>query len=211
MQISTTMKYSKFLFVCLAALFLSSCATGYKMIEPNSLNYLSVKEDNGVKFEYKYDLLNKKYSKKEEKKGMRVVAVKVTNNSGRDLTFGDDLKLSYENGNIIYIMDSERVLKTLRQKTATYLLYLLLTPMNLTTTETNNGITETNTIFPIGLVVGPAITGINMITAGSANKKFRQELEMYNINGETIKDGETKVGLIGIRSDTYDALMLKME
>ena len=181
------------------------------MIEPAGINYLSVKENNGVKFEYKYDLLSKKYAKKEEKRDVRVVAVKVTNNSGRDLRFGDDLKLSYENGNIIYVMDSENTFKTIKQSTATYLLYLLLTPMNLTSTETNNGVTETETIFPIGLIVGPGVTAINMITANTSNNKFKRELTEYNINGEVIKNGETKYGLIGIRSKTYDALMLKME
>lgn len=191
---------------------LGSCASGYKMIGPAGLDYKSVKEDNGVKFEYKYDLLKKKkYAKKEEKKGVKIVAVKITNTSGRDLTFGKDLILSYENGNAINIVDNDYAFDMLKQKTATYLLYLLLMPVNLTRTETNNGFTETENIFPVGLILGPGIAGGNMIAAGSANKKFKQELMDYDINGKVIKDGDTEVGLIGIQTDSYDALMLKVD
>lgn len=79
------MRFLKLVLVCIFMSSLFSCASRYKMIEPESINYLSVKEDKGVKFEYKYDLLSKKYAKKEEKKGVKIVAVKVTNNSGSDL------------------------------------------------------------------------------------------------------------------------------
>ncbi|WP_255592561.1 hypothetical protein [Marixanthomonas sp. SCSIO 43207] len=62
---------------------LTSCASGYKMIEPKSINYVSRNENNGAKLEYKYDLLDKKYAKK----GVRLVAVKITNESDKDLMF----------------------------------------------------------------------------------------------------------------------------
>lgn len=205
------MRFLKFALICFVISSLISCASGYKMIEPASINYLSVKENDEVKFEYKYDLLAKKYAKKEDKKGVKIVAVKVTNNTGRDLKFGENLLLSYQNGNEIYVMDSQDAFKTLKQSVASYLFYLLLTPVSIYRTETTNGFTETENIFPIGLILGPGIAGGNMIAAGSANKKFKQELLDYSINGEVIKDGETKVGLIGIRSKSYDALMLKVK
>ena len=50
-----------------------------------------------------------------------------------------------------------------------------------------------------------------MIAAGSANKKLKAELLEYNISGTVIEKGETKYGLIGIRTDTYDALKLKIQ
>lgn len=82
----------------------------------------------------------------------------------------------------------------------------------MTTTETNNnGTTETNNIFPIGLILGPAIAGGNMIAAGTANKKFEQDLLGYNITDKVVKDGETIVGLISIQSDRYDALKLILD
>ena len=206
------MRLIKLLFLSIVVLSLTNCASGYKMIEPSSINYQSVKENDGLKFEYKYDLLKKKYAKKEEKKGIRIVAVKITNNSGKDMQFGKDFRLSYENGNQINIVNNEYAFKTLKQSTASYLFYLLLAPINLTTTETNNnGTTETNNIFPIGLILGPAIAGGNMIAAGTANKKFEQDLLGYNITDKVVKDGETIVGLISIQSDRYDALKLILD
>jgi len=205
------MRIFKLTLIGLAMSFFGSCASGYKMIAPSYLQYKSVKEDQGVKFEYKYDLLHKKYAKKEDKKGIKVVAVKITNNSGRDLEFGKDFVIEYENGNAINLVNNEFTFKTLKQSTASYLFYLLLLPVNLQTTETTNGFEQTENIFPIGLILGPGIAGGNMIAAGSANKKFKEELTQYDLSGKVIKDGETKVGLISIQSDSYDALSLKVE
>ncbi len=206
------MKLIKYLCLSVVVLSLTNCASGYKMINPKAINYISQNENEDLKLEYKYDLLAKKYKKKEEKREIKVVAVKITNNSNEDYVFGKDLKLTYENGNVIYIMQNDELFTTLKQSTASYLFYLLLTPVNLYTTETNsNGFEEETSSFPIGLILGPGIAGGNMITAGSANKKFKQELLDYNINGSTIKSGETKYGLIGIRSNSYDALKLKID
>ena len=201
------MKIIKITFLFIAILTLTNCASGYKMIEPKSINYVSTNETQNVKLEYKYDLLDKKYAKKELKKGVKLVAVKITNNSEKDLMFGRDAKLTYENGTEIFVMENEKVFTTLKQSPASYLWYLLLTPMNLYTAE--NGQQTSST--PIGLVVGPGLAGGNMIAAGSANKKFKTEMLEYNINGTLIKKGETKYGLIGIKADSFDSLKLKVE
>ncbi len=193
-------------------LTLTNCASGYKMIEPKSINYISTNESNGVKLEYKYDLLDKKYEKKELKKDVKLVAIKITNNSGNDIMFGRDAKLTYENGNEIFVMENEKVFKTLKQSPASYLWYLLLTPVNLYITKTNsNGYQENTSSIPIGLVLGPVLSGGNMIAASSANKKFHTEMLDYNIYGTIIKNGETKYGLIGIKADSFDSLIIKVE
>jgi hypothetical protein len=184
-----------------------NCASGYKMIAPKSINYVSTNETDNVKLEYKYDLLDKKYAKKELTKGVKLVAIKITNNSEKDLMFGRDAVLTYEDGTEIFVMENEKVFKSLKQSPTSYLWYLLLTPMNLYTSE--NGQQTSST--PIGLVVGPGLAGGNMIVAGSANKKFKTEMLEYNINGTTIKKGETKYGLIGIKADSFDSLKLKMK
>ena len=206
------MKIIKITLLFILILTLNNCASGYSTIEPKTINYISIDEAENVKLEYKYDLLDKKYAKKELKKGIKLVAVKITNNSNSDKTFGRDIKLTYENGNEIYVMDNEKVFTQLKQSTASYLLYLLLTPVNLYTYETNSsGYTETTSSTPIGLVLGPGIAGGNMIAAGSANTKFKTEMLAYNINGTVIKSGETKYGLIGIKTDAFDALKLRVE
>ena len=199
-----------FLFVAISTL--TNCASGYRTIAPKSINYISMNETENVKFEYKYDLLDKKYAKKEIKKGIKLVAIKITNNSGKDLMFGRDVKLIYENGKEVFVMENEKVFKTLKQSPASYLWYLLLTPVNFYVTETNsNGFQEETSSTPIGLVLGPGLTGGNMIAASSANKEFKEEMLENNINGVMIKDGDTKYGLIGIKADSFDALKLKIE
>lgn len=202
------MKIIKITLLFIGITLLSSCASGYKMIEPKSINYISKNQTDNVKLEYKYDLLDKKYAKKEIKKGVKLVALKITNSSDRDLIFGKDIKLTYENDSEIFIIENDKVFKTLKQSPATYLLYLLLSPMNLYTTGSNGQETSST---PIGLVVGPGLAGGNMIVASSANKKFKTELLKYNINGTLIKKGETNYGLIGIKSDSFDSIKLKIE
>ena len=201
------MKIIKITLLFIAISTLTNCASGYKMIEPKSINYVSTNETDNVKLEYKYDLLDKKYAKKELKKRVKLVAIKITNNSEKDLMFGRDAKLTYENGTEIFVMENEKVFTSLKQSAASYLWYLLLTPLNLYTAE--NGQQTSST--PIGLVVGPGLAGGNMIAAGSANKKFKTEMLEYNINGTLIKKGETKYGLIGIKADSFDSLKLKVE
>lgn len=199
------------LLVALAFTF-TNCASGYKMIKPKSINYLSVNETNGLKLEYKYGLLDKKYEKKEEKKDVKLVAVKITNNSGKDVMFGRDIKLAYENGSEVYVLENEKTFTTLKQSTTSYLWYLLLTPMTFNVTKTDGyGVPQTTSSTPIGLAVGPGLTAGNMIAAGSANEKFKEELLKYNLNGVTIKNGETKYGLVGIKSDSFDALQLNVK
>ncbi|MFK5983184.1 MAG: hypothetical protein QM499_09740 [Flavobacteriaceae bacterium] len=201
------MKFIKTLVFFTAIITLTSCASSYKPTTPKTQNYASSSKVNNVKLEYKYNLLQKKYAKKEVKKGVKVVAIKVTNNSDNDLMFGSDIKLTFENGKQVPIVENNYVFKTLKQSTPIYLLYLLLSPINL---YTDNGNGSTNN-FPIGLIIGPGITAGNMITAASANKKFKTELLEFDINGVLIKKGETKYGLIGIQTDTYDSLKLKID
>jgi len=201
------MRIIKITFLFIAIVFLTSCASGYKMIEPKTINYVSTNETDNVKLEYKYDLLNKKYAKKEVKKGVKLVAIKITNNSEKDITFGADVKLTYDNGSEIYVMENDKVFKTLKQSPASYLFYLLLTPMYFTTSSSNGN----SSSAPLGLVVGPGLAFGNMIAAGSANKNFKTEMLEYYISGTLIKKGETKYGLIGIKSDSFDSLILKIE
>jgi hypothetical protein len=195
------------------SLLMNSCASGYKMINPDKLNYNSRSEKHGITLEYKYNLLDKKYAKKETKKGIRLVAIKIQNNSDKDLIFGKDLLLINSNGSQISIYENERTFSILKQKPATYLWYLLLTPMSVYTssnTNTRGGQTSTNSI-PVGLVVGPGLAGGNYIAASSANKKFESEILDFDIIGRVIKKGETVHGLIGIISDNYESLNIKLE
>lgn len=205
-----SLKITRVLVAGLVLSLFTSCASGYKLISPETINYKSGDQNEGVNLQYKYDLLDKKYAKKEVKNDIKLVAIKVTNNTERDLTFGNEIKLTYENGNQVLVMDNTKVFKDLKQSPASYLFYLLLAPVNFTVTKTD-GYSETSNSFPIGLILGPGIAGGNMIAASSANKKFETELLTYDINGTVIPKGQTRYGLIGINSDSFDALRIKLD
>ena len=187
--------------------FLSSCAANYQIINPPALKYLSSSTDKSVAMDYKYNLLVKKYAKKETKFNIKVVAVKLTNNSGRDLVFGKDIKLTYENGTEMALVENQKVFNTLKQQAGLYLLYLLLTPAKLTVSS--NGMQTSST--PVGYVLGPGLAGANLLIASSANDKFKEELLKYNINGTTIKNGATVYGLVGINSGDFESIKVKVE
>lgn len=85
-----------FSLLCFSA-FWVSCASSYKPINPSTMLFNNLSADGDVAFSYRYDVLNlirnKKYAKKETKKGIKVVAVSVTNNSGAPIVFGTDVRL----------------------------------------------------------------------------------------------------------------------
>ena len=200
------MKLKDIIFLLFAALILNSCASGYKMINPTALNYQSTSTDKSVSLEYKYNLLQSRYARKETNNKVRLAAVKIVNNSGKDLVFGRDIKIAYANDNTITLMEADKVYATLKQGSIGYLLYLLLTPAKFTTTSNNMQTSST----PVGYVIGPGLAFGNMIAAGSANNNFKAELLKYNINGAVIKNGESVYGLIGFESDSFDALKIKV-
>ena len=119
--------------------------------------------------------------------------------------------MTYENDSEIYLVENKQVYKLLKQSPLSYLWYLLLTPTNLFTTETNSsGIEETTSSTHIGLLLGPGLAVGNMVAADAANKKFKTELLDYNIKGTVITKGETQYGLIGIQTNSYDSIKLKV-
>lgn len=206
------MRLPRIILLLIVLVCLNSCASGYNVINPEGLNYISSNTSNDVVLNYKYDLLDKKYEKKELKKGIKLVAVKITNNSDEELIFGKSLKLIHENGNEIYVMNNEEAFVSLKQSVASYLFYLLLSPVNLYVTKSSdNGFQQETSSTPIGLILGPGLTAGNMIAAGSANKKFKTEMLDYNINGTVISKGKTVYGLVAIKTNSFDAITLKIE
>ena len=201
MKLYRTIFYSGIL--CL----LTSCAGGYKTINPSSLNYISESSDASVNLSYKYDVLNNRDGKKEQKNGIKLVAVKITNNGTKDLIFGKDVKLIYANNNEPLILDNVQTYNELKQGTAIYLLYLLLTPAKLNVSSSNGS----SSSAPIGYALGPGIAGGNIIAASTANTNFKNELMQNNLLGVTIKKGTTVYGLIGLKSGSAENLKIKVE
>jgi hypothetical protein len=183
----------------------TGCASNYNRINPNNTLYISSeRQTEGVKLSYKYGVLkesqNKKYSKKEDKSGLQVVAIKVKNESDKPITLNENYAI-YAGGTQITPMPTNYVVKEIKQGVAIYILYMLFTPTVLTT-----GNNET----PIGYALGPGLTLLNIGTASSANAKFRKDLENFSLIGKSIAPGETVYGLMGFQNTGYAPLKAKL-
>jgi hypothetical protein len=193
--------------------FLGSCASTYKPIIPENINYTAKTELDQVLLEYKYDVLlerrNKKYAKREKKRFVQVAAVKITNNSDQAITIGENTAF-IAGTNHFTPLDPTITHSQLKQGVPIYLLYLLMSNGQLITEETYvNGVKTGQKSFPIGLILGPGLTAFNMIKAGSANQNFLAELQRYQLQNKKIFPGETVYGLVSIPNSSYNPLYLK--
>jgi hypothetical protein len=147
---------------------------------------------------YKYDVLrekgNKKYSRKELKAGVRIVALRITNTTGKTIKIGDNARI-YTGSSEIRMWPSDLAYRKIKQTVPLYLLYLLLTPMEATTGDPYSGSSET---FPIGLIIGPGLAGGNVAVAATANTRLKEDLLQFELSDKTIKPGETVYGLVAI-------------
>lgn len=185
------------------AIVLNSCASSYNSIAPSRIQYHTNLTNKNIDFSYKYGVLgergNKKYAKKESLNRINVIAVKVTNNSDKPFVFGKDFMV-HSNGVPVRILEPKIIHQNLKQGVPIYVLYLLLTPIQLHMGDSS---------VPIGLFIGPAIAGGNMAAAGSANVSFLKELAENNLNGRTINAGETVYGIIGVYDTGFSPLSLE--
>ncbi len=188
---------------------LFGCAASYRPIEPEKLVFSSQESDKGVNFGYRYEVLsfrgNKKSAKKERKKNVLVVALKIENNSGIGLKLGENFNI-YSGDNHIYPMEPETVFKELRQTVPVYLLYSLVV-LNKVECDDLTGRCTSSLLFPIGI---PIAVG-NMLVAGSANKNFLNELTRYNLYNKEIAPGEVVYALIGIPDTGFQPLKVEVK
>ena len=196
------------LLTLISVIILSGCASTYKPINPSTLNYNAHDLQDGIALSYKYDVLrergNRKYAKKEAKKGVKLIAVKITNNTDSVINVGRDIAF-YSGKNQLFLMEPMVVQESIKQNVLAYLPYALLTFVNLSVT--NGSSTE---IYPIGLALGPAATISNMVIAGTANKNLLDELYDYNILSRDIQKGESVYGIIGVRDIGFSPISVRM-
>lgn len=200
------------LILILIACLLNSCAAGYRNIAPEIIKtYVPAPlEYEGIEFYYRYDVLkgrgNKRYAKKETRKAIHVVAIKLINRTNEKLTFGEDFNF-YQNSNQIDLLSDSKVFKKLNQKPGFYLFYLVLTPFN-TLTINNDPVLQSPLI---GLLTGPPITAFNVTRAAGANRKFKTELTEYSLVNKTVAPQDTLYGILGIQGDWSDSKSLSIK
>ncbi|WP_375434783.1 hypothetical protein [uncultured Hymenobacter sp.] len=192
-------------------LVVTGCAGSYRAIQPDRIaTYQSTATASPVEFSYQYSALiarggNKKYLKKERKRGYQVVAVKVKNNTGADLLFGRDLELSFGDRPIVPV-PAVQAANDLKQGVAIYLLYVLGIGQIGGTTDPFTGQTTGGTLFPWG----PFVAAGNMIGAGTANANLRKEFVQYDMANKVIRAGETVFGIVSLREGNVAPLNLSL-
>ena len=192
-----------------------SCASAYNHISPQQFTYSSKTLYDNVQLGYKYDVLrstgNAKYAKHERKESIKLVALKVTNNSETAKNLTTDYSFYIDDREILPLSPQETQ-KKLKQGVAIYSLYFLLMGVNgyKTTTTTNNGkVTSSSTKFiPLGIIAGPAIAIGNMAVAKTANNNLLRQLQNYDLN-RTIEKGQTSYILIAFKNIGYDEITMK--
>jgi hypothetical protein len=198
--------------VAASLLTATGCAGSYHAIHPERIStYQSVSTSSApVEFAYQYSALltngaNKKYVKKEHKKGYQVVAVRLKNNTPNDLLFARDLELSFGDRPIVPV-PAVQTATDLKQGVAIYALYILLNFNIGGTQNPYTGQTEGGTFLP----TGPFIAAGNMIGAGGANKNLRQEFLRYDMANRVIRPGETVYGIISLRESNVAPLRVTL-
>ncbi|NVO84729.1 hypothetical protein [Hymenobacter terrestris] len=196
-----------------AAVLLSSCAGSYHAIQPERITSYQSAAPAGapVDFGYRYSALltngaNKKYVKKERKRGYQMVAVQLRNNTANELNFSRDLELTFGD-RPIQPVSSMQASEDLKQGVAIYLLYVLLNFNVGNYTTVNGQITEDNRVF---LPTGPFIAGGNMLGASGANKNMRNELARYDLTNKVLQPGETVYGIVALRETNVAPLKLTL-
>ena len=202
------LKVCIFLFVTLITL--CSCATSYKSIHPEQISYTHTPQDQGISFNYQPDVLaaagNKKLAKKEDKFEIRVIAIKLTNNTGTDLNFTEDLELLVGT-NSVEPLHPREISSSIKQWTASYLLYLLLTPVKLAVKSQTGDVS----VYSVGYVLGPGTAAVNMGIAATSNNSFEEELVKYDLYNKTIANGETVYGLIGLSNYNFSNISVRLK
>lgn len=188
-----------------AAVLFAGCATSYRPIHRDTMQYHKTGEGTEVEIAYKHNVLsesdNPRYDMKARVAGVSVVAVKIKNNSAKPLNTRD---LEFLVGGTQSIpADAARAIAPVRQRTGLYFLYLLMSPLMLykaeTTCEFGSCQQENKVVFPIGLVLGGGLTLLNAGMSSASNGALHKEIGGNDLYGKTIEAGQEVSGYLVFR------------
>ncbi len=192
------MKTLKSIVSIFVAILFTSCASTYKVIEPNRTNFPPSSKEGKVSLAYRYDVLreagNKKMGKSEIRNDVRVVAIKLTNLSDsiidikRDLTF-------YCGAYPVTLMTPFQLKTQVQQSWWAYSLFCI----------------GCLTFAPLDVIVFGGIGVGNMMVASNANNQFLNEAIKFDITNKQLKPGETMSGLIGFKTTHSDPITIKVK
>lgn len=197
-----TNKKLQLAFLMVTVLLMSSCATSYRAIKPELFKYPSSVTEDGIQIAYKYDVMksvgNNRYSAKESNQGLRLIAIQIKNQSDTTIRLSRDCDLFVGDLKVIPV-DSKTLAQRLKQKVWPYYFYLLMTFVQLNYVITTPSSITMGTL-PIGYVLGPGLTTLNVTKAAHSNRMLYYNLKDGEVWDRDIQSGETVYGLIGLES-----------
>jgi hypothetical protein len=183
-------KYPKFICIptIIFALLISGCAATYHPLSLDNIKYTPGDTIKGISYGYRYNVLmeqgNKKYGEKENQKNIKLVAFSFTNTGLHKIDLVNDLEYFQYSTRQIIPLESKTIAASFEQNPNKYYADLGLMLLNGYYSEestTNGDVTSSHfRIIPIGLIIGPILTIVNISTAKNANLLFSKDLEKYS-------------------------------
>lgn len=196
-----------FYFSLLMILF-SGCARTYNTINPAMYNFENKKDaSESITVSYLYNLQeinsNKPYARKERKKHIRLVALKIENNSDeQEILDPSNFIIKSSGGRNIRVIPPEEYCKEIRQYSETFVLFYALGGIGYKYENVNGETTHEFAYNPI-----PAVIGLgNAIFAENANRKQKKNLIEHNVFNKPIPGKSSIYGLIAIDDPTFSEL-----
>ena len=191
--------------LCLSAL-LAGCASTYTSPRSKPLSFKGVSTDTtGLSVEYDYSAMreagNVKYANKAATMGLSLPAIRIKNNTGRDLVIRKDVEFDV-GGTPVEPSEPGSETAEIRQMTGAYAWWLTAATINIFTskTECDGYSCSSNTSFiPVGLIAGPLITAINCGISSGSNTSFEDDVVGHNLLGMTVKAGQTVTGFLVLK------------
>ncbi len=182
------------------AALLSGCASSYRAVQYDELQYTGQHESNGVEFAYQYDAQPGHYGNKARRRGFAIVAVEATNTTDAPVVLDARAFTVLANGQPVVPLAPDVVARNSRQAVWPYLLWSLL----------SFAVTEGDEIV-LFVPIGIPIAAVNMIQSSSGNRRAARAYRDSALIGRRIEPGETAHGLVFLQASTYAPLTFRYE
>lgn len=189
-------------------LLISGCARKFHEIDPSIYNFENEKLlTEGVQVSYFYDVQqnvrNKPYARKERNKSLKLIAIKIKNNSDSSLLITrDNFFIKTFSGKNIQILYPIEYTKAIRQKSEFFVLFYGLAGIGYEWGESNGQGYSNFTYNFIPLLIGIG----NAVVAETSNSKQKNNLAETNIFNKTISPGASLYGLLAIEESGFPEL-----
>ena len=190
----------------LLSALLAGCASSYTSPRKRTLSWHGGDAAAAIALEYDYNAMraagNGKYARSAASLGLEIPAVRIKNNTDRVIVVKKDLDFTV-GGALAEPSEPGSETAGIRQMTGAYAWWMTLVTVNIFSSKTEcsgyGGCESKTSFIPVGLILGPLITGINCGVSSSSNTAFKGDVEGHNLLNATLKPGETATGFLVFR------------